>query len=342
VLLKSFGPRARRACLAGGLATALAMVGIAAYGAAPGAAKTSPSTKLPKCSGLTNVNIGYVPSLTVLPMLVGNKLGIFKQYCLNVTTTLIPTPPNSYPELLSGQVDVLDGSALVTATFAGNGAPVNIIGGLGVESTNAKNNWWQVTTLKSNTTVTSLQSLASSGGTMAVAQLNSFTTLGVQEALARAGLSRNAIKFVVIPQQNQLAALEAGEVQAMYQGSPYLTQSEQIAPLKVIYNAAPVLDLPVDAFTGTTSYEASHPQVITALHKVIPVIYAAVLSHEKLARRLAAQALGLTAATAKSMPLPPYVKTFPTAAFDKAEQQELVMGYIKAIAPNSSVLDLGS
>lgn len=230
----------------------------------------------------------------------------------------------------------------MTATFAGNGAPVNIIGGLGVESTNAKNNWWQVLTLKSNTSITTLQSIAASGGSMAVAQLNSFTTLGVQEALARAGLSRNAIKFVVIPQQNQLAALQAGEVQAVYQGSPYLTQSKQIAPLKVVYNAAPVLDLPVDAFTGTTSYEAAHPQVITALHKLIPIIYAAVLSHESLARQLAEKALGLTAATAKAMPLPPYVKTFPVAAFDKAEQQELTMGYITKVAPNSSVLDLGN
>ena len=341
MLLKGFGPRVRRTVLAGGLVAALAAFGLA-YGVAPSTAKSSASSKPPKCTTYTNVNIGYVPSLTVMPLLLGVKLGLFKEYCLNVTSTLIPTPPNSYPELLSGQINVLDGSALVTATFAGNGAPVNILGGLAVESSNSKNNWWQVITLKSNTSVTSLQSIASSGGSIAVAQLGSFTTLGIQEYLLRHGMSASAIKFVVIPQQNQLAALQAGEVQAIYQGSPYLTQSEQIAPMKVVFNAAPVLDLPVDAFTATTSYESANPGVVTALHKLIPIIYAAVLTHESLARQLAAKALGLTAATAKSMPLPPYVKSFPVAAFDQAEHQELTLNYLKTVAPNSTVLDLGS
>jgi NitT/TauT family transport system substrate-binding protein len=328
----------RRSRVVGLGAVVIAAAGVGAYGVAPVGAKTKP--KAPHCSSYANLSVGYTPSLSGLPLLVGANLGIFKQECLNVTPTLVPTPPNSYPELLAGQLQALQGSSLVTATFAGNGAPVNIVGGLEVESTNAKNNWWQVLTLKSNKTITSLKSLV--GQTIGVAQLNSFTTLGIQEYLAKAGLSPAAIKFVVIPQQNQLSALQAGEVQAIYQGQPYVTQSEQIAPMKIVWSGAPAQNTPIGSYEMTSSYEAANPTVVKEFQKAIPLAYAAVTTHRLLAEALAKSALSLTEATVKKMAFPVYVKKFPVAALDQDEQLELQFGYIKAIPPNSTLLDFAT
>lgn len=336
VLVRRFSQRRPLAYVAGVLTTAIAALAIAASSAAPALAKTTGS----KCSGNTTVKVGYVPSLTVIAMLVGQKTGVFKKYCLTVKPVLITSPANSYPELLAGQVNVLDGSALITASFAGNGAPINIIGGLAVESTNSKNNWWQVISLKSDKSVTSLKSIAQSGGSIGVGQLNSFTTLGIQNELAKEGLSPNAIKFVVIPTENQLAALEAGEVDAIYAGQPYLTQDEQVAKVKTVWGGAPVQNLPVDAWTATKSYESSNSKAIKELQEAIPIAYAAVASNAALARRLAAQSLDLTKATAAAMKFPPYVKAFPVKALDQAENLEVKYGYIKAAVPNSQLLDL--
>jgi NitT/TauT family transport system substrate-binding protein len=333
----------RRRRAAGVAVAALAVVGATVYGVAPVSAKSAPKTPKPHCSSYTNMNVGYVPSLSGLSLLVGAKLGIFKAECLNVTPTLVASPPNSYPELLAGQLQALDGSGLVTATFVGNGAPINIIGGEEVESTsvgNNKNNWWQIITLKSNKTITNINSLI--GQSVGVAQLNSFTELAVENYLSSEGQSPTGIKWVVIPQAQQLAALQAGEVQALYAGEPYLTQDEQITPIKTVYSGSPAANTPVGAYTMTTAYESANPTVLKEFQKAIPLAYAAILTHKPLAESLIKASLSLTEATVKRMHFPNYVKKFPVAAEDTDLQLELKFGYIKTVPPNSQLFDLGS
>ena len=325
--------------VAGVAVAAIVALGAAGYGVAPVSAKSKP--KKAHCSSYTSMSIGYVPSLSGLSLLVGTKLGIFKAACLNVTPTLISAPPNSYPELLAGQIQALDGSGLVTATFVGNGAPINIIGGEEVESTtagNSKKNWWQIIALKSNSSVTNLNSLI--GQSVGVAQLNSFTELAVDNYLSNEGQDPNSIKWVVIPQAQQLAALQSGEVAALYAGEPYLTQDEQITPIKSVYSGSPAADTPVGAYTMTTAYEAANPTAFHELQKAIPLAYAAIPTHKLLAEGLIKSSLDLTSETVKTMLFPNYVKKFPVAAEDADLQLELKFGFIKAIPSNSTLFAL--
>jgi NitT/TauT family transport system substrate-binding protein len=315
------------------------VLGATIYAVAPAAAKSKPKAA---CSSYTSMDVGYVPSLSALSLLVGTKLGIFKAQCLNVTPTLVSAPPNSYPELLSGQLQALDGSGLVTATFVGNGAPINIVGGEEVESTsvaNNKKNWWQIIALKSSKSITDLNSLI--GQSVGVAQLDSFTELAVDEYLAKEGQTPDAIKWVVIPQAQQLAALQAGEVQALYAGEPYLTQDAQIAPIKSVFSGSPAANTPVGAYAMTTAYEAANPTVVKEFHKALPRAYAAIPKHKALAESVVKAALGLTEATVKRMQFPNYVKQFPVAAEDADLQLELKFGFIQKVPTDSQLYDLG-
>jgi NitT/TauT family transport system substrate-binding protein len=339
-----FGCRGRRVGFA---VAAIAALGAAGCGSSQKSDSTSSqgsasaSGSSGHCSSYTKLKVGYVPSLSGLSVLVGAKTGVFKAQCLDVTPTLVTAPPNAYPELLSGQIDALDGSGLITATFVANGAPINLVGGLEVESPTVENNsqnWWQIVTLKSNKSINSLDDLI--GKSVGVGQLNSFTELGAETALDKEGKDPNSIKWVVIPPANQLAALKSGQVQALYAGEPSLTTDEQTVPIKSVFSGSPVANTPIGAYAMTKSYEAKHPAAFKQFQKAIPLAYAAIQTHKPLAKQLIQQSLHLSQATVDKMRFPTYVKEFPVAAEDAALKLELKFGFIKKIPAKSDLYAL--
>jgi NitT/TauT family transport system substrate-binding protein len=273
-------------------------------------------------------------------VLVALKEGMFAKAGLpNVKFSLIGTPTNSYPELLANKIQVLDGTATTTIGFNANGAPVNIVAGGEVEDTTAQNEWFKVLALKSSH-ITSLKQLV--GKKVAVGQLNSLGTLDLSGALLKEGLSPTAIHFVALPFPNQLAALKSGEVAAMWQGEPYVTQSLATGTTNVVcgcgYIAQP--EVPVGSMTMTTTYEKAHPEVAAAVRKVYPEAVKYIQTHPAEARALAKSSLGVSSYTAAHLQLPTYVTPYPLAAFHGLEKLELKLGYIKKIPPDSSVLAL--
>jgi NitT/TauT family transport system substrate-binding protein len=335
-----------RACLA--VIAAVAMLSVAACGSdsdsssstsTPAAASGTSSTATP--AKLTPVTIGTVPSASALPALVAEHAGLFKQVGLDAKIQLIGTPSNSYPSLIANKIQVLIGTATTTITFNGNGAPVNIVADQEVESTSADDDFFRVLTLKKSG-IKSVKDLA--GKKVAVGQLNSLGTLTISGALMKAGLSPNAAKFVEIPFPNQLAALKSGQVAAMWQGEPFVTQSKAKDPDIVEVCSCGYLtqpQIPVGAVTMTVPYEKQHPEVVTAMQKVMPLAYKYVQEHEDEARGLLKDFLKVDDATAKNMSLPPYTDSFPMDAYHQLEDLLIKLKYIKKIPPDSSVLNLG-
>ncbi|MEN3284779.1 MAG: NitT/TauT family transport system substrate-binding protein [Solirubrobacteraceae bacterium] len=334
-----------RACLAA--AAAVAALGVAACGSdsdspsstsTPAASSGTSSSETP--TKTTSVTIGTVPSASALPILVAEKAGLFKQVGLDAKIQLIGTPSNSYPSLIANKIQVLIGTATTTITFNGNGAGVNIVAGYEVESTTADDDFFRVLALPKSG-IKSVKDLA--GKKVAVGQLNSLGTLSISGALMNAGLAPDAAKFVEIPFPNQLAALKAGQVDAMWQGEPFVTQSRAKEKLNLVCSCGFLTQpkIPVGAVTMTAAYEKQHPEVVTAIQKVMPLAYKYVQTHEDEARSLLKDFLKVDDATAKNMSLPPYVDSFPIDSFHQLEDLLIKLKYIKKIPPDSSVLNLG-
>jgi NitT/TauT family transport system substrate-binding protein len=344
VSVRNANPRwGLRACFA--VLAAAAAFGVAACGSGSDSTTSTPAASGGTSSSgtstkLTPVTIGTVPSASALPALVAQHAGLFKQVGLDAKIQLIGTPSNSYPSLIANKIQVLMGTATTTITFNGNGAPVNIVADQEVESTTADDDFFRVLALKKSG-IKSVKDLA--GKKVAVGQLNSLGTLTVSGALMKAGLSPNAAKFVEIPFPNQLAALKSGQVDAMWQGEPFVTQSKSKADLNVVCSCGYLTQpqIPVGAVTMTTPYEKQHPEVVTAMRKVMPLAYKYVQEHQDEARGLLKDFLKVDDATAKNMSLPPYTESFPMDAFHQLEDLLIKLKYIKKVPPDSSVLNLG-
>jgi NitT/TauT family transport system substrate-binding protein len=166
----------------------------------------------------TEVTVGVIPILDVAPIYLGQQQGFFTSRGLNLK--LVPAQGGSAiaTSVISGQFQF--GFSNVTSLLLAHstGAPVKIVSN-GNNSTGVAGQDFAALMVKGDSPIRSAADLA--GKTVAANTLKNIVETSVRASVRKAGGDPKAVKFTEIPFPNQAAALQSGQVDAVFVVEPF-------------------------------------------------------------------------------------------------------------------------
>jgi len=314
-------PRARTACIAGGLATLLAT-------AACGGPATSAASGGSSGSGLekTHLTVGALPIVDDAPLFLAIKNGYFRQQGLTVTTQIIPQSTLAIPDMLHGTVDII-GSGNYVSFFEGQAQKTFSIRVLSAAATCTQNSFGVLTLPHSG--INDPAGLA--GKTIAVNITNNIQTLTANAMLKSDGVKPASVKYVVIPFPDMAAALKAGHVDAISAVEPFITGAEQAT------GAVPVMSqctgslsrLPLSGYFATAAWVARYPHTAHAFQVAMQKAQAFADTNPAAVQKILPTYTKISAAAAPHIKLGYYPPTLVPAQIQRVADLMLAGGLLK-------------
>lgn len=235
-----------------GTATAAAAVllATAACGTAEGAADS--------------VDVGYFPLVHTAPVVHADETGLFADAGLDVELHTTAGGAQAIPSLVAGEYDFVYTNYVSAVIAAEQGLPVVVVAGNDV---GADDHAIMVTADSPLSEPADLE-----GATVGVNSLQNVGSLAVSAVLEDAGADPDLVDFVELPYPVMGAALEQGEIDAMWQVEPFTTGAladghEVLFPLF----DGPTGDLPVAGWITTRDFAAENPEVVEAFRETLSI-----------------------------------------------------------------------
>ncbi len=186
----------------------------------------------------TSVKVGALRTIAMIPIYQAVKQGYFKKEGLDVEVVHVNSGPAVISALVSGSVQI-GYSASVPAIFArAQNQPIRIFDSLTVETDAANGQWtWLVASEKSG--IKSLKDLA--GKTIAMNAVGNVCELQFRDHLAKAGVSFDSLKKIVVPFPQMEAALALGNADAACVVEPFRTNMKVSPRIKATTLASGLL-----------------------------------------------------------------------------------------------------
>jgi len=241
--------------LALGCATALVLAACGsddAGGAGSGAAEDGP----------TAVTVGYFPLVHTATAVQAEETGAFDDAGLDVTLEQTAGGAQAIPSLIAGEYDITYGNYTSALLAAQQGLPVRVIAGNDVGADD------HAIMVASDAPYQSAADLA--GARIAVNNLQNIGTVAINAVLEDAGVDISTIQLVELPLPDMAAALEAGDVDAIWQVEPFQA-SALAAGHRVLFPlfSGPVEAMPVAGWLTTEQYAQENPEVIEAFREAM-------------------------------------------------------------------------
>lgn len=170
---------------------------------------------------LTPVTIGTVFTTAAVPIWVAEEEGIFEKYGLDATIQQAPNFAASAPSLLSGQMEFANAATTPIITAIDEGMPLQIVAGVLTETGDPKGGNQVIVPADSD--IQRPKDLE--GKKMAINAIGSGPYVGLMANYAADGGAPDGIEWVVMGFTEQIAALEAGEVDAIIGSEPFTSQA---------------------------------------------------------------------------------------------------------------------
>lgn len=213
--------------------------------------------------GLTKVVVGVQPVTPFANVPLGVEEGLFEKYGLDVEIRVISEATTIPPALIAGQLQFSDWSYASFALLADKGLPLRIVGPGDTAGADMSSDYTQLIALK-DSGITDIKQLE--GKKVATNALQSLSHIQTMVALDNAGVDPESVKYIPIPYPEQAAALEAGQVDAVQTGEPFLTKlgtDNDITRLAAL-DVAIMPNMPVSTWMTSEKYHEQHPDIVRA------------------------------------------------------------------------------
>jgi NitT/TauT family transport system substrate-binding protein len=290
--------------LAGAVVLAMA-VGACSSGGGGGATSTGTGTS---GGSLTTINIGEVPFFANIPLALGEKVGIFAHYGLQVNLQPASNVNVIIANLHSGhqQLGFVTTPLLLKADEAGQ--DVKCVAPLGIANNVNPAYPQNAVMVAKGSSITSLAQLA--GKTVGMNQLAGSNQLYLEAGVEQAGGDFSSIKLATVPFADMAAALKSGTIQAGFEVQPFITSGEQAGDQRLLADLDSLTSpWTTECYAATTSYISANTALMTrfAHAESQAILYAAAHPSDALAE--IATVSGLSAAAAKADVPPKIVYT---------------------------------
>lgn len=275
----------RFAILARGLAAALAVVALGAHAQA---------------QGPIALTLAGLRTIQFLPVLYAHKQGYFKREGLDVNLISLNSGPAVISAVSTGSAQVGYASPVPIIFARSQGQPMRIFDALTMTTPGGHAEWnWLVATEKSG--IKSIKDLA--GKTIALNTMGGACELQFRENMAKAGVSFDDVKKIVVPYPQMQAALQLGNADAACVVEPFRTSMKVSPEIKatVISNgtlADHAKRFPEDILFVSEDWGRAHPEALRRIQRGVAAALADFKKDPTLFKRTLTEDFKLGAAVA--------------------------------------------
>ncbi|MGY1821742.1 ABC transporter substrate-binding protein [Geodermatophilus sp. SYSU D00079] len=212
--------------------------------------------------GATAVTVGYFPLVHTATAVQAQETGAFADAGLDVTLDQTSGGAQAIPSLVAGEYDITYGNYTSALLAAQQGLPIRVVAGNDVGADD------HAIMVAADSPYRSAADLA--GARIAVNNLQNIGTVAINAVLEDAGVDLSTIQFVELPLPDMAPALDAGDVDAIWQVEPFQA-SALAAGHRVLFPlfSGPVEDMPVAGWLTTEQYAQENPEVIEAFRQAM-------------------------------------------------------------------------
>ncbi|MEV6492616.1 ABC transporter substrate-binding protein [Actinoplanes sp. NPDC051633] len=207
------------------------------------------------------VNAGVIAILDVAPIYLGKQKGFFSNRNIDLTLTTAQGGAAILPAVLSGQYQFGFSNTISLLLAKSQNAPVKVVSN-GNNSTGVDGKDFAGLFVKADSPVRSPKDLA--GKTVAANTLKNIVETSVRASVRKDGGDAAAVKFTELPFPEQVAALQAGRVDAIFVVEPFQQTAVAAKARKIAssyVDAAP--DLTVAMYFTSQQLISSNADLVT-------------------------------------------------------------------------------
>ena len=325
------GARRRLGALAGCLALSGALTGALTTGVGASARPQASTQKL------TTLDLAEVPFYAYAATWLGQRVGIFRHYGINIVLNPASNVNIILAELHSNQDQIGFTSTALLLSADETGQGVKCVAPL--DTVNEPDPSYPANALMvaANSSITSLKQL--DGKTVALNQPAGSNQLFLKAAVEQAGGNYSSINVTTVPFADMAAALKSGAVDAAFEVPPFIQTGEKAGEQKMLKDLDYLTaGLTPDCWMATNTYIAHHKGLLTRFVQAQDqsILYAA--QHKTAADNQIPYTSGLPASEALAA-LPPKLVYGDDLAPSTIVQYELFMHRFGAL--NGKVMPLG-
>jgi len=228
---------------------------------------------------VSEITLGTLPIVDVAPIQVAQDEGLFEAEGLTVTTEVMQGGAAAIPALVSGDLDIAFGAWPSFFLANAEGLELKAVAA-GVSATEG---FTLIQALPDSGLEGAPADLA--GRTVAVNTLNNLGELAVRSAVQDAGGDPQAVELVEIPFPDMVAALERGDVDAIWAVEPSATAAaNQLDAVTVVDSYINSMEgFPVAGFQATAQFAEENPNTVAAFQRAMSAAAEMIAADEQVA-----------------------------------------------------------
>ncbi|MGC5614923.1 ABC transporter substrate-binding protein [Georgenia sp. Z1491] len=213
-------------------------------------------------SGLTEVTIGVMPILDVAPLYLGVEQGIYEEHGIDLSFESAQGGAAIVPAVVSGEYDFGFSNTTSLMLAQTTGLELEVVSP-GASSTGNPEDDFGAILVPEDSDLESVEDLE--GHSVAINTLSNINDTLIRDAVDRAGGDSSAVEFVEIGHADMVAALESGQVDAIWEVEPFLTigRDTGFRDLYSLYAEA-TPDLTVAVYFTTAAFAEEDPDTVDA------------------------------------------------------------------------------
>jgi NitT/TauT family transport system substrate-binding protein len=214
----------------------------------------------------THVAVAVVPITDAAPFVLAVQRGYFARAGLDVTWKTVPQSTAAAADLVHGSIDVIAAANYVNFFQAQAKGAMNIR--ILAANSQCGTNTQEVLALPGSG-IRNPADLA--GKTIAVNVAPNIQTLTIIQTLKSDGVPTGGIHFVAIPFANMGAALKKGQVAAISEVEPFLTQDMTSLGANPVLQqcTGPTAGIPLGGYITTDAWATAHPAAALAFQRAV-------------------------------------------------------------------------
>lgn len=238
----------------------VALVALAGCGSSEPAAGDGPAGE---DGGSTTIKLGYFPLVHTASAVHAAESGAFEAEGLEVE--LLPTSggAQAIPFLMAGEYDITYGNYTSAILAAEQGLlPLKIIAGNDIGATDHG--------IMVNADSPLQEAADLEGKRVAVNNLKNIGTVAISAVLEDAGVDVSTVDFIELPFPDMQAALDRGDVDAIWQVEPFLASSLAAGDRQLFeLFTGPVDGMPVAGWLATAKFVEENPEAIASFRAAL-------------------------------------------------------------------------
>lgn len=207
--------------------------------------------------GASTATVAYLPLVAVATAFRAESEGLFADAGLDVTLEPVPGGAQAIPSLVSGDFDLIYSNYVSLIVAASKGLPLRVVAGNDVGADD------HGIFVAAGSDITGVADLA--GKRVAVNALNNLGTVLIKNLVKDAGGDPDAVQFLELPFPDMGAALDRGDIDAMWQVEPFQARALGAGATKLVdLFSGPNEGLPVAGWATTQEFAGSSPDAVEA------------------------------------------------------------------------------